>query len=162
MGGVGFESNVGYVGNADLNNRNGKEFSRGILGDELPYNIKLSSTYELPYAVLASGTLQSQKGFPEDTTVSVGNNSVALTQGTTRFRVARRGTTRLPSSNMLDLSFQRPFRFSSKKFSPRLDIYNVLNAATINGWNATLGPNYHFVTSFTRPRMIKLGMTIDF
>jgi hypothetical protein len=52
--------------------------------------------YELPLGIAMSGTFQHQRGFPEITTVSVGNNTIALTQGTTNIVVEPRGTTRFP------------------------------------------------------------------
>ena len=73
---------MGYVGIADLNNPNSKEFSRGVAGNDVPVSFRLTGLYELPYAVSLSGTYQYQTGFPEENTVSVGNNTVALVQGT--------------------------------------------------------------------------------
>ena len=34
--------NVGYIGAADLNNPNSKEFSRGIQGDDVPFSFRMS------------------------------------------------------------------------------------------------------------------------
>jgi hypothetical protein len=161
-GGVSMGKNVGYVGNADLNNPNSKEFSRGIAGDDVPFSFRLSGLYELPYGVSLSGSYQHQKGFPELTTVSVGNNTVALTQGTQVITVAPRGATRFPDLNQLDLSLRKAIRFGTKVFQPRLDFYNVTNAATIRARVTQLGPTYHRPSAIQRGMLIKAGMHVDF
>ena len=60
-----------------------------------------------PTQISLSGTAQSYKGFPDTTTVSVGNNTVALTQGTQVLTVEPRGTTRLPAVSSLDVSVRK-------------------------------------------------------
>ena len=96
-GGISIGETNGWVGNTDLNNPNSKEFNRGIVGNDTPFSFRLSGLYDLPCGIQMSGTFQHQKGFPELTQVSVGNNTVALTQGTTNITVEPRGTTRLPA-----------------------------------------------------------------
>ncbi len=160
-GGISLGKNVGYNGNADLNNPNSKEFSRGIFGNDVPFSLRLSGIYELPLGISMSGTLQYQKGFPETTQVSVGNNTVALTQGTTTLTVEPRGTTRLPDLSQLDMSFKKMIRIGGKTFQPRLDAYNLLNTATIINRTTVLGSAYGAVNGIQRGRLIKLGMNVD-
>jgi outer membrane receptor protein involved in Fe transport len=161
-GGVSLGKTTGWVGNTDINNPNSQEFSRGILGNDIPFSLRLSGLYELPYGISVSATYQRQKGFAELTVVSVGNNTVALTQGTTTITVEPRGTVRLPDLNQLDMSLRRAFRFGKKSLQPRLDFYNLANTATISAWNQTLGSSYHAVNDVQRGRMIKLGVSFDF
>jgi hypothetical protein len=161
-GGISIGKNVGWIGNTDLNNPNSKEFSRGIIGNDTPFSLRLSGIYDLPYGISMSGTLQHQRGFPELTTVSVGNNTVALTQGTTTITVEPRGTTRLPNLNQLDMTFRRVFRSGSRTFQPRLDVYNMMNSATVINRVTTLGSSYGAVGSIQRGRLIKVGMNVDF
>jgi hypothetical protein len=161
-GGVSFGKNVGWVGNTDLNNPNSQEFSRGVFGNDVPFSLRMSGVYELPYAVSISGTLQHQSGFPELTTVSVGNNTIALTQGTTAITVEPRGTTRLPRLNQLDLSIRKSIRAGTRVLQPRIDFYNVTNSATILSRTTVLGSGFGAVNSIQRGMMIKLGMSVDF
>jgi hypothetical protein len=162
MGGVSIGENIGDIyGTEDLNNPN-FQFRRGIQGNDVPFSLRLSGIYELPYRISLSATYQRQTGFPEITTVSVGNNTIALVQGTTNITVEPRGTTRLPDLNQLDFSLRRSFRMGNKLFSPRFDAYNLLNNATITGRTTTLGPNYFSVNSIQRGAMLKLGMNVDF
>jgi hypothetical protein len=109
-----------------------------------------------------SGTFQHQKGFPELTQVSVGNNTIALTQGTTNITVEPRGTIRLPDLNQLDMSFRKVFRMGAKVFQPRLDIYNLMNSATVISRVTTLGASYGAVSNIQRGRLVKLGVHVDF
>jgi hypothetical protein len=161
-GGISLGKNVGYVGNADLNNPNGQEFSRGIAGDDVPVSIRLSGLYELPWGVSLSGSFQHQRGFPEATTVSVGNNTVALTQGTTSILVEPRGDTRYPTLKQLDISIRKAIRTGRAVFQPRLDLYNLTNEATIRTWVTQLGPTYHRPSAIQRGLLIKAGMHVDF
>ena len=109
-----------------------------------------------------SGTFQHQTGFPEITSVSVGNNTIALTQGTTRMTVEPRGTRRLPDLNQLDFSLRKSLRAGNRVFQPRFDVYNLMNSATITSRNNTLGSSYEAVNAIQRGAIIKLGMNVDF
>ena len=160
--GLSLGRTVGYVGIADLNNPNSKEFSRGVVGNDVPVSFRLTGLYELPYAVSLSGTYQYQSGFPEENTVSVGNNTVALVQGTQSVMIEPRGTARLPATNQLDVSVRRAFRAGSRVFQPRIDIYNLANVATISSRVTVAGPNFGVVNEITRGRLIKMGMSVDF
>ena len=128
----------------------------------MPFSLRLSGLYELPYQISASATLQHQSGFPEITSVSVGNNTIALTQGSQTITVTARGTTRLPDLNQLDASFRRPFRSAGKVVQPRIDFYNLLNSATITSRVNTLGSSYLVPNSIQRGRLMKLGFSVDF
>ena len=161
-GGLSVGKNTGYIGNSDLNNPNSQEFSRGIEGNDVPFSLRLTGLYELPYGVSLSATFQHQTGFPELTTVSVGNNTVALTQGAQVVTVAPRGDTRLPHLNQLDVSLRKAIRVGGKVFQPRLDLYNLANNATITSWVTQLGPTYHRAGAIQRGLLIKAGMSVDF
>jgi hypothetical protein len=146
---------------ADLNNPN-NTFRRGLFGNDVPFSLRLSGAYELPSRVMVSATLQRNTGFPELTTVSIGTNTVVLTQGPQMLTVDPRGTTRLPPVNSLDMSIRRPIKAASATFEPRIDFYNLMNAATILGRITQLGPTYGRVNSIQRGRLIKLGVSVEF
>jgi hypothetical protein len=164
-GGVSIGKNVGDIYPADttneLNNPN-LLFRRGISGNDVPFSLRLSGLYELPYGVSASATFQHQSGFPEITSVSVGNNTIALNQGSQSITVAPRGTTRLPNLNQVDASFRRPFRSGGKVVQPRVDFYNLMNSATITSRINILGSSYLVPNSIQRGRLMKLGFSVDF
>jgi hypothetical protein len=68
----------------------------------------------------------------------------------------------LPALNSIDLSVKRPFKRGALSFEPRLDMYNLTNAATILGRITQLGPTYGRVNSIQKGRLIKLGFNVDF
>ena len=137
-------------------------FRRGLIGNDTPYTIRMSGIYVLPYQVWVSATAQHNAGFPESTTVLVGSNTVALTQVTQSIVYEPRGTPRLPPLNSVDFSVKRPFKRLGVSLEPRLDIYNMTNAATILGRLTQLGPAYGRVNSIQKGRLIKVGFNVDF
>lgn len=161
-GGVSMGKTTGDIHpvGSDLNDPN-FQFRRGITGNDTPFSLRLSGVYDLPLGIAMSGTLQHQRGYPEATTVSVGNNTFALTQGTTSIVVEPRGTTRLPTLNQLDMSFRKIFRMNGKVYQPRVDIYNLMNSATVINRVTTLGTSYQAVGNIQRGRLVKLGMHVD-
>ena len=161
-GGISIGETVGWVGSTDLNNPNSQEFNRGIVGNDTPFSFRLSGLYDLPFAIQMSGTFQHQKGFPELTQVSVGANTVPLTQGTTNITVEPRGTTGLPALNQLDMSFRKVFRSGGKVIQPRVDLYNMMNSATVISRVTTLGTSYGAVSNIQRGRLVKIGVHVDF
>lgn len=161
-GGASFGKTTGDTLGTDLNNPNSAEFRRGRVGNDVPWSYRLSGVYELPYQISASGTFQYYQGFPETTTVSVGSNTVALTQVTQVLTVEPRGSTHLPAVKSLDFSLRKSVRVAGFRFEPRIDFYNLTNAATILGRITQLGPTYGRVSGIQRGRLIKLGGSIEF
>jgi hypothetical protein len=145
----------------DLNNPN-NTFRRGLVGNDVPWSYRMSGLYEFKYDISVSATAQYYKGFPDTTTVSVGNNTVALTQGTQVLTVEPRGTTRLPAVSSLDVSVRKGWRLNTMSFEPRIDFYNLTNEATILGRITQLGPTYGRVSNIQRGRLIKLGVNVEF
>jgi hypothetical protein len=94
--------------------------------------------------------------------VSVGNNTIALTQGSTSVAVDPRGTARLPHLNQLDISFRKSFRSGTNVLTPRIDLYNLANSATVSSRTTVLGPGYGAVNAIQRGRLIKFGASLDF
>jgi hypothetical protein len=161
-GGASFGKTTGdTAGTADLNNPN-NQFRRGVVGNDVPWSYRVSGLYELPYQVSVSATAQYYKGFPELTTVSVGNNTVVLTQGATTLTVEPRATTRLPAVSSVDMSVRKFWRVGSYKFEPRVDFYNLTNAASILGRITQLGSTYGRVSNIQRGRLIKAGLSVEF
>jgi hypothetical protein len=144
-----------------LNDPN-RTFRRGIQRNDVPFSLRISGLHELPLGISASATLQRQIGFQELTTVSVGNSTAALVQGTTSVAVDPRATTRLPTLNQFHPSFRRAFRPHGRAILPRLDLYNMLNSATIRSRVNTLGMSYLLPNSIQRGRIIKVGLNVEY
>jgi hypothetical protein len=137
--------------------------SNAILAADRPWSYRLSSVYELPYQIFASGTWQFQAGPPETTIVLVTNQTIALAQGNQSVQVAPVGSVRYPNTATLDLNIRKAFRLSGKKtLAPRLEIFNATNQATITAWVTQLGPTYHRPSGLQRGRLIKAELAYDF
>ena len=167
-GGASFGKTVGDIyatstnnAQVDLNNPN-NAFRQGVIGNDVPWSYRMSGVYELPYHVSLSGTAQYYQGFPDTTTVSVGNNTVALTQGTQTLTVEPRGATRLPPVKSLDVSVRKNWKIAGKSFEPRIDLYNLTNDAAVLGRITQLGPTYLRISNIQRGRLIKLGVNVEF
>ena len=161
-GGASFGKTLGDTLAQDLNNPNSAQFRRGLLGNDSPWSYRMSGVYQFPQDVFVSGTWQYYQGFPESTTVVVGNNTVALTQGSTTLVVEPRGTTRLPPVSSFDFSLRKTFRMSGWRFEPRVDFYNMTNEASITGRLAQLGPTYGRISNIQRGALIKIGFNAEF
>jgi hypothetical protein len=163
MGGLSLGKNqVDTYGGSDLNNPN-SVFRYGLDSRDVPVSFKLSGIYELPYGVTLGGTFQHFTGFPEPATVSVGGDTVSLTQVTQSVRVEEVGTTRLPDNDMADLSVRKTFTLrNGVTFAPALEVFNLTNANTIQTRLTQLGPTYQRVTSIQFPRMWRFGFNVKF
>jgi hypothetical protein len=146
---------------ADLNDPN-YQFGRGVIEFDVPVSFKMSGAYEFPYGVTLSANVQHFTGFPEQDTVTVGSNTVALTQVNQSIVIAPRGTNRLPDVNAFDFAVRKIFRFGDVSAEPAMEMFNVANANTVQGRITTLGPAYHRATSIMRGRMIRFGVNVKF
>ena len=126
-------------------------------------SLKVSAAYEFPYGISVSANAQHFTGFPEEDSVIVGANTVALTQVSQTLNVAPRGTNRLPSVNAFDMAIRKRIRLGSGLTAePALEMFNLGNANTVQGRVTTLGPAYHRATSIMRGRMLRFGLNVKF
>jgi hypothetical protein len=161
-GGASFGKSLGDILAQDLNNPNSVQFRRGLLGTDSPWSYRASGVYQMPQDIFVSGTWQYYQGFPDLTTVSVGNNTVALTQGSTTLVVEPRGTTRLPPVSSVDVSVRKGFKVQQVRLEPRIDFYNLTNAASVIGRITQLGPTYGRISNIQRGALIKAGVNVEF
>ena len=124
--------------------------------------LKMSGLYQLPYGMSFSGSVQHFTGFPENTTVLVGSNTVTLTQVSQSLVVEPRGTTRLPIVNSVDISLRKALKISGFKVEPVMDVFNIFNNAAVQARTTQLGPTYGQAANILRGRLIKLGANVNF
>jgi len=161
------KTNVASAG-GDLNNPNVTQnpyFLGGIAGGDRPWSYRLSGVVQLPWAFQVSGTQVVQAGATEQTTVQIlAADGATLGPGVSTLTVNtnRIGDIRYPVLTQLDLSLRRTFRFNRRSFSPRLDIFNAANVATITTRGTQLGPVYHIPSGIQRGRVIKASISADF
>jgi len=146
----------------DPNVANNPYFSGNITTGDRPWSYRASGVVDLPGQFQFSGTQVIQAGDTETTTVLVTNQTINLAQGNQTVQAKPVGAVRYPVLKQLDLSLRRNFRANGKSFSPRLDIFNATNEATITAWVAQLGPNYHVPSGIQRGRAVKFSVSAEF
>lgn len=134
-----------------------------LTSTDRPWSLRASGSYELPYGIFMSGTFQLQAGAPETTTIQVTNQTISLPQGNQTVWFQPPGTVRDPNVVQLDLNIRKVWRFAAgKSITPRLQIFNVTNEATIDGRVTQLGPTYHRTSSIQRARLINMALDLTF
>jgi hypothetical protein len=150
-----------------LSDPNNTLFPRGIIGNDSETALRVSGSYELPFAINLAGSLIANNGYPFETTYQL-SRAVAATQGITLTRatqtinLAARGEERYPNVVMADLRLSRRFRFGSRSFQPELSIFNITNADTVVSHTVAIGGNYLRPTQILAPRIMRVGFTLNF
>ena len=154
--------NVGdvYGGTEDLNNPN-FTFRNGLLTNDRHVFFKLSGAYEFPLDFTVAANLQYYSGYPELTTVFVNSQTTKLTQVSQSIVIQPSGTIRQPGATIVDLDLIRPIKTGRVKFSPRIDIFNLLNASGIQSYIAQLGPSYGNAITILDGRLVKFGLNVN-
>jgi hypothetical protein len=152
---------------ADLNDPNVTLYSKGIIGNDSERALRVSGSYELPKAINLAGSLISNSGYPYVSTFSVTRAlaptaGVALTRASQTVFLSQRGDERYDAVTMLDLRVSRPFRFGNRRITPQADFFNLFNADTVVGATTTVGATYLAPSEILAPRIIRVGVSLDF
>jgi hypothetical protein len=121
---------------------------------------KLSGLYELPYAVRISGFFNARQGYPEE--FAVQGPSRPNGGGIPTILINPIGTTRLPNYYNLDFHVDRPVRVGTVRFTPQVDIFNVMNNNTIQAVRVTQNAtNANQIQGLTAPRVARFGVKVS-
>jgi hypothetical protein len=137
----------------------------------------------LPWAIQASGSLQSYPGDARNNSVDTGNsgniaaeeptlrvnwtvnNTIVraqtgqtLTQAQIIVPLIPPGTKFLERQNQVDVRFKRVFDIKGKQIEAQFDIYNALNANPILSQNQTYGTALDRPTSILQGRLARVGV----
>ena len=124
---------------------------------------KLSGTYPLPYGFKLSSVYQNQPGDEKLISYPVGRALVpTLTVATVNVRVNDPGSRYYDRVSTLDFSVARVFKTGRLRISPKLDIFNSLNANPVTAETLTVGSALGRPTAVLNPRLMRLGAMIDF
>lgn len=132
---------------------------------DIPFltTFKLSGTVPMPYGFRLSSVYQNQFGDEKVITYSVGRAIVpALTVPTLNVRANDPGSQYFDRVSTLDFSVARVFRMGRVRISPKLDIFNSLNANPVTAETLTVGSALGRPTAVLNPRLMRLGAMIDF
>jgi hypothetical protein len=164
LAGLTLGKNHGGVLTNDLNDPNNElNFPIGIEGTDSKYAFRLSGTYLAPYEINISGSFILNDGYPYQSTYGITRTAFpTLTRSTQNVRLTERGDERLPDVAMIDLRFSRTFRFGDRRITPLMEFFNLTNADSVVGYNVNVGSSYLRPTEILAPRLLRLGVTIDF
>jgi hypothetical protein len=125
------------------------------------WNYKIIGRYVMPYEIGFSGSWKVQSGFNYGRTISV----AMPVEGNRTIRVEPIDAHRYPSVAILDLRLDKSFDLGKfGKFSPMLDVFNVMNSGVptnVRTTNTATAP-FQEVTAILNPRVIRLGVRYNF
>jgi hypothetical protein len=157
----------GGTGGTDLNDPNNTRFPTGIIGNDSETALRLSGSYELPWAINLAGSMIANNGYPYVSTYSL-TRALAATQGITltrasqTIRLSERGEERYGNVTMFDIRLSKAIRFGSRSFTPQVDFFNIGNASTAVARTVAVGPSYLQPTEILSPRIIRIGFSLNF
>ncbi len=163
----GVNATGGQSGTADLNDPNITTYPNGIIGNDSQVAFRLSGSYRLPWDVNLAGTMISNSGYPFVSTASVTRAQAAaagvtMTRATQTVFLSERGDERFDNVTMVDMRLSKTFRFGARSLTPQVDVFNIGNASTTTGNNATVGGSYLFPSEILAPRIIRVGFSLNF
>jgi hypothetical protein len=122
------------------------------------WQYKALASYELPFAVSASGSVRITKGEPYGRSLNV----AGLTQGSLTLTVEPQGTFFYPTVTLIDLRFGKGFPVGRGRVEGLLDVFNLTNSSAILSTNNQTGAAYGSVLTTVNPRIARLGVRWTF
>ncbi|MGE3509448.1 MAG: carboxypeptidase regulatory-like domain-containing protein [Vicinamibacterales bacterium] len=121
---------------------------------------RISGVYVLPWSVNVSANFDHRSGLPQ-------SRQVLFTGGRTIpslvLNVDPLGTIRLPSTNIVDLRFDKTIPLSrGQRVIARVNFYNLMNANTTTAWTLRSGPAFLRPTAILAPRIVEFGASYTF
>jgi hypothetical protein len=130
---------------------------------------KMSGAYQLPWEFQLSGTFMAIPGPDVDANYTVnagiaGRPIIGSTAGGTTISVnlAEPNTVFLDYQKKLDLRLARSFRFDRYRVQGFADIFNVLNAGTVDRVNETYGTQWLTPLRLMEARYLRFGLQMSF
>jgi len=133
---------------------------------------RLSGLFSLPGDVRVSGTYQNISGIATTASYVVNNAMVAGSLGRplsgggnpTRTVDLIRPSSWYPEGrgNQVDFRVSRRFEVNHMRVEPQFNVYNLTNANDVVSQTTRYGASWQNVTGVLPPRMVKLGVQLDF
>src|SRR5207253_8609673 len=146
-------------------------FCRNDLGWSEDIQLKVHGSYELPWNLQTSATLQSLPGVPITANYVASGAEIAkgLSRTPSAGATATANIALIEPNTMFekrpmltDLRFSRRFKLAGVTAVGNLDIYNLFNAAPVTSVNSQYGSAWLNVLDVTSARLVKFGMQLDF
>jgi len=128
------------------------------------WNYKVTGRYLLPFDIGTSGSWRVQSGYNWGRTVAV----PFAGDGTQNIRVEPVTANRSPNVAILDLRFDKGFRFGRfGKLTGMVDMFNLLNSGVVTNFRQTTAlsggvSTFKEVIAILDPRIVRFGVRFDF
>ncbi len=157
----------GVTNGTDLNDPNVTMNPTGIVGNDSKVGFRASGSYEFPKAINFAASVVSNGGYPYQSTFAITRalaaaQGVALTRASQTVTLSSRGDERFDTVTSIDLRVSRPFRFNGHKFTPSMDIFNLMNSDVMVNRTLTVGGAYLAPVEILAPRIIRIAFAFDF
>ena len=127
------------------------------------YQFVATGLYQAPWGINLAGNLVSRQGFAMQYFRDLVATDDPITRNKSVFLLDEAGDERLPTMTMLDLRIGKEFNISRARLALDLDVFNVLNTATVLARNFNLRPSTaNNVTEITNPRILRVGARFSF
>lgn len=139
--------------------------------------VKFLAVYPLPWDLQMAGTFQNNPPIPTTASFVASNAAIAPSLGrnlsSCGTRVPCNATAVInlinpvefyqePRIQQIDLRFSRIFRRGTMRVQPEFDVYNLLNANPVLAMVTRFGSAWRNATTVLSPRVLKLGVKVEF
>ena len=132
--------------------------------------VRLAGLYPLPAGVRLSATIQNVPAVPTTASYVFGTAATSLGRplsgGANSTRtvelIAPQSYYTEPRGTQIDVRVGRRFDVGGARVEPQVNVFNVTNANDVLAMTTRYGPAWQNVASVLPPRMIKLGVQVDF
>lgn len=166
----GVNATGGQSNSNDLNDPNWTATGTdGIIGSDSNVAFRLSGSYKFPWDINLAGSMIANSGYPYLSSIVITRAQAAqfgmpvqLTRASQTVLLSERGDERFDNVTMVDLRLSKSFRFGTRSITPEINVFNVGNADTAVNIIQTVGATYLRPSEILAPRIIRLGVAINF
>lgn len=121
---------------------------------------KLSGLYQLPYEINVSAFYNTRQGYPFERGIL--SPSRVNGAGTVFVLLDTVGEERLPTYQNVDFHIERPLRLMTLRLIPSMDVFNLMNADTIQAIRGTQNAgNANQIQAIVAPRVVRFGVRVN-
>jgi len=169
-GGIRSTSTTSSVLEEDPTNRNtrgGQQYDYPSSGSGIAniyvnakWLFKLSGLVQLPFDINASAFYNARQGYPFERFIL--GPSRLNGGGTPNILIDPVGDSRLPNYQNLDFHLERPVKLGAARFIPSLDLFNVMNANTVQAIRGIeTATNANNIQALLAPRVMRFGIRVN-
>ena len=146
------------------------QFCKFTKGLKAHTQVKFSGSYPLPWDMQVSGTFLSMPGIALSARWNAPNAAIAPSLGrnlsggrrSVRVQLIEPWTQFEDRLTRVDVRLAKTIQVGRVRLQPRIDLYNVLNAATILRVNTNFGSRLHQPSRILAARFFKVGLDVRF